>query len=110
MAKTMLNYTLDEYKMPWYAVRGFNIEPDYKSHGLYRKDDELMATAWMQERQILSRQEAADYLGVSICYLDRLFCRKEHPLPRVKVGRRVMIPQKRLDQWLDEEIERGSSN
>jgi excisionase family DNA binding protein len=48
---------------------------------------------------ILSRREAAKYLGIGKTTLDRL------DIPRTKIGRRVLFKREVLKKWVDENTE-----
>jgi len=48
---------------------------------------------------ILSRKQAADFLGICRTTLDRL------DIPRTKIRRRVMYKRAVLERWLDEHTE-----
>ncbi|MEX0822677.1 MAG: helix-turn-helix domain-containing protein [Rhodothermales bacterium] len=52
------------------------------------------------EPEHMTREEAADYLGISTRSLDYRI--KERRLPSVKRGRRVLIPTDALREYLDE--------
>jgi excisionase family DNA binding protein len=52
----------------------------------------------------LTRQDACAYLGVSKDTLDRL-TRRDH-LPIVRVGKRVVISKRVLDEWIERHTER----
>lgn len=61
----------------------------------------------MNERQILTRQQTADYLTVGLTSLDKMIARRDNPLPHIRVGRRVVIPREALERWIQEETERN---
>jgi excisionase family DNA binding protein len=48
--------------------------------------------------EVMSRQEACAYVGVSLSTLERLI--REGALPVVKLGRRVLIRKASLEAWL----------
>jgi len=48
-------------------------------------------------RLALSKQEAAESLGVSVDYFDEHIA---HELPMVRRGRRRLIPLRELERWL----------
>jgi predicted DNA-binding transcriptional regulator AlpA len=50
---------------------------------------------------ILSRREAAIFLGICRTTLDRL------DIPRTKVGRRVMYKREVINKWLDDHTEKS---
>jgi excisionase family DNA binding protein len=50
---------------------------------------------------ILSRREAAAYLGICRTTLDSL------DIPRTKIGRRVMFKREVLNKWIDAHTEKG---
>lgn len=56
---------------------------------------------------IVTRQGTADLLGIGLSTVDRLINRRDHPLPHIRVGRRVLIPFGMLEDWIKEEAERG---
>lgn len=60
----------------------------------------------MPEKRIFTRQEAADYLGVSLNLFDKLISRRFHPVPHIRVGKRVLIPVNAFDEWIDAEADR----
>lgn len=45
-------------------------------------------------------------MGVSLTTLDALMNRANHPIPHIRLGRKVIIPVKGLETWLAEEAER----
>ena len=49
------------------------------------------------EDKILSRQEAAEYLGISLSSIDRLI--RDQRIPFYKVLNRTLFSQKRLAEW-----------
>ena len=57
---------------------------------MYRKCDDL----------ILSRKQAAAYLGISARTLSNWASAKRHVIPTYKVGRLVKYRQSDLDNWL----------
>ena len=48
---------------------------------------------------ILSRKQAAGFLGICLTTLDRL------DIPRIKIRHRVMYKRSVIEQWLDEHTE-----
>ena len=52
---------------------------------------------------ILTRKEVADYLKIGMSTLDRLIHKKDHPIPHIATGRRILIPQSELEKWITEE-------
>ncbi len=52
----------------------------------------------VQHREVMSRQEACVYLGVSLSTMERLI--RAGALPVVKLERRVLIRKASLDAWL----------
>lgn len=60
----------------------------------------LLDLDFLPGRLALSRREAARALGVSLNFFE------EHVMPDlrvVRVGRRILIPVRELDRWLQEE-------
>jgi len=51
--------------------------------------------------EILSRREAAAYLGICLTSLDQL------DIPRTKVGCRVMYKRDVISKWVDDHTEKG---
>jgi len=51
--------------------------------------------------EILSRKQAAAFLGICKNTLDRL------DIPRTKIGRRVMFRREVLSKWIDDHTEKG---
>ncbi len=62
------------------------------------------------ETMILTRQEAADAMKVSLPTLDAYLKRESNPLPFILSGRRVLIPYDGFKRWLLQESERCMSN
>lgn len=58
----------------------------------------------------LTRQETAERMGISLPNLDAFLHRKEHPLPSIQSGRKIIIPRIALDAWLLEESKRTLSH
>ena len=56
------------------------------------------------ERQLLSPEELASYLGVPLATVYRWRSRREGPLG-MRVGRHVRYRLKDVDRWLDERLE-----
>jgi excisionase family DNA binding protein len=52
----------------------------------------------MAEREYLTRQDAVDITTLSITTIDRLI--RAGQLPAVRVGRRVLIPRRGFEAWL----------
>jgi predicted DNA-binding transcriptional regulator AlpA len=53
---------------------------------------------------ILSRKEAAAFLGICRNTLDRL------DIPRTKIGRRVMFKRQVLNKWIDDHTEKAKKD
>jgi len=53
---------------------------------------------------ILSRREAAEYLGICRATLDRL------DIPRTRIRNRVMFKREVLLKWVDEHTEKNKGN
>ena len=51
--------------------------------------------------EILSRKEAAAFLGICLTTLDRL------DIPKTKIRHRVMFKRDVLNKWVDEHTENG---
>ena len=51
--------------------------------------------------EILSRKQAAVFLGICRTTLDRL------DIPKTKIGRRVMFKRDVLNKWIDEHTEKA---
>ena len=51
--------------------------------------------------KLLSRQEAANYLGVSPGTLEVWACTKRYPLPIVKIGSRAMYREDDLIKFIE---------
>lgn len=60
----------------------------------------------MTNRGILSRREAAEYLGISLPLLDRYIHRSINPIPTIHTARRYLIPLASLDEWINAEAVR----
>ena len=58
----------------------------------------------VSRRLALSKNEAADALGVSVDFLE---CHVMHELRIVRCGRRRLIPVGELERWLDENATRA---
>lgn len=52
-------------------------------------------------RKLLTREEAAAYMGVCKVTLDKTISNPDFPAV-VRIGRRVFIHREKLDQWIDE--------
>jgi predicted DNA-binding transcriptional regulator AlpA len=59
----------------------------------------IMSNFQVQNKEILSREEAATFLGICKTTLDKL------TIPRIKIRRRVLYQKKELDQWLSQNIQ-----
>jgi len=62
------------------------------------------------ERGLLSRAEAAAYLGVASQTLANWFSTKRYPLPAIKIGRRVKYRRRDLDKFIDDNRVGGNSS
>lgn len=62
------------------------------------------------EAMVFTRQEAAEHMRVSLPTLDAYLKRERNPLPSITSGRRVLIPVKSFELWLEEEAARCMSN
>ena len=54
-----------------------------------------------RQSDLLSREEAAEYLGVSPKTLATWHCRKRYPLPVVKLGRAVKYRVSDLEKFIE---------
>jgi excisionase family DNA binding protein len=83
------------------AVSFDNLTPEHRARmRAWRRFEDGLLPERDHERAALSRQEAADALGVSLDTLERRI------LPRlrtVRVGGRVLIPRDEITRWLDRE-------
>lgn len=61
-------------------------------------------------RLFLTRQETAAQMGISLPTLDELLRREVHPIPSVRIGRRVFVMPDDLRQWAAEEKERAAAH
>jgi excisionase family DNA binding protein len=59
-----------------------------------------MATV-CQSSELLTEQQAAEFLGVSAGTLSVWRCTKRYPLPYVKCGRLVRYRRSDLEAWVD---------
>ena len=59
---------------------------------------------------LLSRREAATYLGVKPATLEIWACTGRYDLPFVKIGRTVRYRQSHLDAWLDNRTRQGHAH
>lgn len=59
----------------------------------------------MDEKLVYSAKEAASVLGVNYITIYRLA--KQEGFPAVRVGRRVLIPRRGLEQWLERESQKA---
>lgn len=60
--------------------------------------------------QLLTSNQAADFLGISHGTLDVWRCNKRYSIPYVKVGRLVKYRMSNLIQFLDDRTEGGNKN
>lgn len=61
---------------------------------------ENLAVQHYATKNLLSNEEAAEYLGVTPRTLEVWRCTKRHNIPYIKVGRLVKYRQIDLDDWL----------
>lgn len=59
-------------------------------------------------RRKLSTVEAAEFLGVSKSYLDKLRCNGDGPV-HAKLGRRVIYDVRELESWVEQRMRRHTS-
>lgn len=59
----------------------------------------------LSERLGYSRVEAAEILSVSVRTIDNLIADKTTRFPVRRIGRKVVIPRRELELWLDEQTE-----
>lgn len=57
------------------------------------------------KRLFMTRKDAAEQIGVSLPTFDELLRREVHPIPSVRIGRRVFVMPDDLRQWAEEEKE-----
>jgi excisionase family DNA binding protein len=58
-------------------------------------------------RVSLTRAECARAMGVSVRVIDQLLADRSSGFPRVRVGRKVLIPLSELESWLRGRLENG---
>jgi len=56
----------------------------------------------------LSIPETCERLGVCRCTTWRMMRRRRNPLPHVRLGRRVLVPEGALARWITRELERSA--
>jgi DNA binding domain, excisionase family len=54
----------------------------------------------LKKKKILSKDEAAFYIGICVKTLTALM--KKDGFPVLRLGRRVFIHREKLDEWIDE--------
>jgi excisionase family DNA binding protein len=59
----------------------------------------------MTTQILLSKRDAADALGISLRTVDLLIAKKR--LPVAKIGKRVLVPRKALEQFAEKFARRG---
>lgn len=57
------------------------------------------------EKRTYSVEEAAQVVGISARYMYDLV--KTEGFPVIRIGRRLLVPVKKLDQWLEEQAQKG---
>ena len=57
-------------------------------------------TQQIVEDRKMTRQEAAEYLRVSVQLLAEDVCTKRYKVPFTKIGRRCIYSRDQLDQWM----------
>ena len=57
----------------------------------------------------MTRDQAAEYLNVSLPTIDAYIHRESAPLPHIKAGRKYLIPTAMLNEWLVQEAQRQTS-
>ena len=62
----------------------------------------------MNEKLTLSVEEAGKLLGVSRQVAYRLIHRPD--FPTIQIGRRVLIPKKQLEEWMDRQVNSAEVN
>lgn len=60
-----------------------------------------MPLAQPRATTLMTLREVAAYLRVSVDTITRHTRRAADPLPALKVGRRVLVPQSALEDWLE---------
>ena len=63
-----------------------------------------------EKKLFITRKDAAEQIGVSLPTLDELLRREVHPIPSVRIGRRVFVMSDDLRQWAAEEKERAAAH
>ncbi len=59
---------------------------------------------------VLTRQQAADYMNVSLNSIAAFMHRAENPIPFFRVGaRKILFPLDALNDWMHEEVERAKA-
>ena len=53
------------------------------------------------KRMIYSKKEAQEILGVGNSTFQQLLSSESNPIPHFRIGRRIIIPCERFQQWLN---------
>jgi predicted DNA-binding transcriptional regulator AlpA len=64
----------------------------------------MQPTTLNQPERLLSRKEAATFLGVSVSCLANWACTKRQPLPYVKLGNMVRYRMRDLEAFVTEQM------
>ena len=109
---------LEGYIAEQYGGAGHLIVRDPEQSGGLRewsRDDTEKLCRWLEshggsqaDRSICQNlRETADSLGVAAQTVQRWMRRREHPLPHMREGRRIMVPRDMLLAWVEEEVRRN---
>ena len=63
--------------------------------------------AYLEVDLYLSKKQAADYLSISLSFIERLMA--EEALPFYRVKRKILLRKHEIDQWIERYWERGES-
>ena len=58
---------------------------------------------------VISREEGRKALNVGMNSFDALIRRQNDPLPSIRVGRRVLIPVKEFEEWMERQTKKEPS-
>ncbi len=60
-----------------------------------------------EKRRFLRRSDCAAMLGISVGTFDKLLRRKENPIPSIRIGHQIIIPEDQFDKWIASESTKG---
>jgi excisionase family DNA binding protein len=59
----------------------------------------------MNDLEMMTLNEVAEYLSVSLTTVRRLIKQSTNPMPHIRLGQSIRVPRSRLNAWIMENME-----